>query len=225
MPNYYPIMLDVRSRPAVVIGGDAVAAEKAAALCACGARVTVISPTFCQQLQREGEQGRVTLRRKAYERGDMAGAFVVVAATSDPGLVEEIWAETQESGQLVNIVDVPARCTFILPSILRRDQLTIAVSTEGASPSLAKRIRQHLESSRASGIADGASRAMGSPGAVVAQMPHCSGPAQDANDQPRATAYRLPPTVYLVGAGPGDPDLITVKGLRCLRRADVVVYD
>ena len=146
MPNYYPIMLDVRGRPAVVIGGDAIAAEKAGALCACGARVTVISPTFCTQLQTEGEQGRVTLRRKAYERGDTAGAFVVVAATSDPGLVEEIWAETQESGQLVNIVDVPARCTFILPSILRRDQLTIAVSTEGASPSLAKRIRQHLES-------------------------------------------------------------------------------
>ena len=62
MPNYYPIMLDVRGRPAVVIGGDAIAAEKAAALCACGARVTVISPTFCPQVQREGEQGRVTLR-------------------------------------------------------------------------------------------------------------------------------------------------------------------
>ena len=146
MPNYYPIMLDVRGRPVVVIGGDAIAAEKAAALCACGARVTVISPTFCQQLQKEGEQGRITLRCKAYERGDTAGAFVVVAATSDPGLIEEIWAETQERGQLVNIVDVPTHCTFIVPSILRRDQLTIAVSTEGASPSLAKRIRQRLES-------------------------------------------------------------------------------
>ena len=146
MPNYYPIMLDVRGRPAVVIGGDAIAAEKAAALCACGARVTAISPTFCQQLQREGEQGRVTLHRRAYERGDTAGAFVVVAATSDQGLIEALWAETQGCGQLVNIVDVPARCTFILPSILRRDQLTIAVSTEGASPGLAKRIRQHLES-------------------------------------------------------------------------------
>jgi len=63
MPNYYPIMLDVRGRPAVVIGGDAIAAEKAAALCACGARVTVLSPTFCQQLQMEGAHGRVTLRR------------------------------------------------------------------------------------------------------------------------------------------------------------------
>ena len=146
MPNYYPIMLDVRGRRAVVIGGDDIATEKAAALCACGARVTVISPTFCRQLQKKGEQGRVTLRRKAYECGDTAGAYVVVAAISDPELVEAIWAETQERGQLVNIVDMPARCSFIVPSILRRDQLTIAVSTDGASPSLAKRIRQRLES-------------------------------------------------------------------------------
>ena len=70
---------------------------------------------------------------------------MVVAATDDPQRIEAIWSETQERGQLVNIVDVPARCSFILPSILRRDQLTIAVSTEGASPSLAKRIRQRLE--------------------------------------------------------------------------------
>ena len=90
------------------VGGDAIAAEKAGALRACGARVTVISPMFCGQLQTEGEQGRVTLRRKAYERGDTAGAFVVVAATSDQGLIEALWAETQGCGQLVNIVDVPA---------------------------------------------------------------------------------------------------------------------
>jgi precorrin-2 dehydrogenase/sirohydrochlorin ferrochelatase len=85
------------------------------------------------------------LRAKAYEPGDLEGAFVVVAATNDPQQIEAIWTETQERNQPVNIVDVPARCTFILPSILRRGQLTIAVSTEGASPSLAKRIRQQLE--------------------------------------------------------------------------------
>jgi precorrin-2 dehydrogenase/sirohydrochlorin ferrochelatase len=87
----------------------------------------------------------VELLAKAYAPGDLVGAFVVVAATSDPQIIEQVWQETQERGQLVNIVDVPARCNFILPSILRRGQLTIAVSTEGASPSLAKRIRQQLE--------------------------------------------------------------------------------
>ncbi|MBO0782179.1 MAG: bifunctional precorrin-2 dehydrogenase/sirohydrochlorin ferrochelatase [Ktedonobacteraceae bacterium] len=143
MPNYYPIMLDVRGRNAIVIGGDRIAAEKAAALSAAGAHVTVISPKFGKKLQAQSET--LTLLQKAYEPGDLAHAFVVVAATNDPQIIEAIWQETQERGQLVNIVDVPARCNFILPSILRRDQLTITVSTEGASPSLAKRIRQQLE--------------------------------------------------------------------------------
>jgi len=145
MPEYYPVMLDVRGRLAIVVGGDRVAAEKAAALSASGAHVSVINPAFCDELLMQAEYKRVTLRRKAYEPGDLEGAFVVVAATNDAQLVEAIWTETQKSGQLVNIVDIPERCSFIMPSILRRGQLTIAVSTEGASPGLAKRIRQNLE--------------------------------------------------------------------------------
>ncbi len=145
MPKYYPIMLDVRGRRAVVIGGDRIAAEKAIALQTSGAQVTVIHPEFCDELLVMEQRGMVTLRHKAYEPDDLGGAFVVVAATGDPQLIEAIWSETQEHGQLVNIVDVPSRCSYIVPSILRRGQLTIAVSTEGASPSLSKRIRQHLE--------------------------------------------------------------------------------
>ncbi|MBV9257783.1 MAG: bifunctional precorrin-2 dehydrogenase/sirohydrochlorin ferrochelatase [Ktedonobacteraceae bacterium] len=146
MPNYYPIMLDIRNRPAIVVGGDRIAAEKAAALRACGAHVTVMNVEFCSELREMAERQEITLHEKAYEPGDLAGAFVVVAtATHDPQLAEAIWNETQQRGQLVNIVDVPARCSFILPSILRRGQLTISVSTEGASPSLSKRIRQRLE--------------------------------------------------------------------------------
>ncbi len=145
MPNYYPVMLDVRGRSAIVVGGDRVAAKKAAGLSASGAHVSVISPVFCDELLLQAKQKQVTLRRKAYEPGDLAGAFVVVAATNDPQLVQAIWAETQEHGQLVNTVDIPAYCSFIMPSVLRREQLTIAVSTEGASPGLAKRIRRSLE--------------------------------------------------------------------------------
>ncbi|MBV9613926.1 MAG: bifunctional precorrin-2 dehydrogenase/sirohydrochlorin ferrochelatase [Ktedonobacteraceae bacterium] len=139
-------MLDIRNRPAIVVGGDRIAAEKAAALSACGAHVTVMNVEFCSELREMAERQEITLHEKAYEPGDLAGAFVVVAtATHDPQLAEAIWNETQQRGQLVNIVDVPARCSFILPSILRRGQLTISVSTEGASPSLSKRIRQRLE--------------------------------------------------------------------------------
>ena len=147
MPKYYPVMLDVRGRLAIVLGGDRVAAQKAAALAASGAHVSVIHPAFCDELLMQAEKKQVTLRRKVYESSDLEGAFIVVAAITDSQLVEAIWAETQKRGQLVNIVDIPERCSFIMPSILRRDQLTIAVSTEGASPSLAKRIRQNLEES------------------------------------------------------------------------------
>lgn len=145
MPNYYPIMLDVRGRRSLVIGGDRIAAEKATALLASGALVTMMSPAFGPEVLALHGQQKVELRQKAYERGDLQGTFVVIAATNDPQLIEAIWSEAQECGKLINIVDVPARCNFIVPSILRRDQLTIAVSTEGASPSLAKRIRQRLE--------------------------------------------------------------------------------
>lgn len=147
MPNYYPIMLDIRGRSAIVVGGNEIAAEKAASLAASGAHVLVQASHFCAEVRALADAGQVTLREKQYESGDLAGAFVVVAAvTYEPELVEAIWAETQKRGQLINIVDVPERCSFILPSILRRGQLTIAVSTEGASPSLAKRIRLRLES-------------------------------------------------------------------------------
>lgn len=145
MPKYYPIMLNVRERQALVIGGNRIAAEKATALVASGAWVRVLSPKFCAELRSMAEQERVTLVHKSYEPGDLAGAFVVVAVASDEQLIEAIWRETQERGQLVNIVDVPRYCSFILPSILRRGQLTVAVSTEGASPALSKRIRQQLE--------------------------------------------------------------------------------
>ena len=145
MPNYYPVMLDIRSRRAIVVGGDRVAAEKASGLVACGAKVEMLNETFCDEILAMAKQGKVTLRQKAYEYGDLAGAFVVVAATHEPTLVKAIWLETQERNQLVNIVDEPKYCSYILPSILRREPLTITVSTEGTSPGLAKRIRRSLE--------------------------------------------------------------------------------
>jgi len=116
MPKYYPIMLDVRGRPALVIGGERIAAEKAAALLASGAHVTIMSTEFGPEVLALQEQHAVGLRRKAYEPGDLAGAFVIIAATNDKHLIEALWAEAQEHNQLLNIVDVPARCAFIIPS-------------------------------------------------------------------------------------------------------------
>jgi precorrin-2 dehydrogenase / sirohydrochlorin ferrochelatase len=145
LPKYYPVMLDIRDRLAIVVGGNALAAEKVAALVASGAHVRVIAMEFSAELLALAEQEKITLQRKAYATGDLAGAFVVVAVATEQKMIEAIWQETQQHGQPVNIADVPQYCSFILPSILRRGHLTIAVSTEGASPGLAKRIRQQLE--------------------------------------------------------------------------------
>jgi len=144
--SQYPIILDLRDQPAIVIGGDRVAAEKATNLSNAGAQVTVMSPSFCDELLDLERRHAVTLHQKSYEYGDLMGAFVVVATTTyNPELTEAIWHEAQEHRQLINVVDVPSRCNFTLPSILRRGQLTISVSTGGTCPGLAKRIRQHLE--------------------------------------------------------------------------------
>lgn len=145
MPGYYPVMLDIRGRPVTVIGGDPVAAEKAATLAGCGAHVSVISLQPSAHMRELAARGQVVLRQQCYQPGDLAGAFLVVAAISDQALIEAVWQETQERGQLVNIVDRPRFCSFILPSILRRGRLTVAVSTQGASPALARGIRQQLE--------------------------------------------------------------------------------
>ncbi len=147
MPDYYPIMLDVRGRRVVIVGGDQVAAERMAAFADCGAHVTVIAPRFCERLLQLAHERmeRVELLARPYQPGDLEGAFVVIATTREPALVEALTTETSARGQLLNVVDLPAACNFITPSILRRGQLTIAVSTEGASPGLAKRIRQDLE--------------------------------------------------------------------------------
>src|SRR5258708_12393148 len=111
-------MLDIVGRVAIVIGGDRVAAGKAAALAASGAYVNVQSLEFCEELLKLVEQKQVTLLRKAYEPGDLAGAFVVIAATNDPQLVQSILAETQQRGPLANAATIPHHSTFILPSIL-----------------------------------------------------------------------------------------------------------
>src|SRR5258708_28455636 len=127
-------MLDVRSRQAIVVGGSRMAAEKAASLAASGAHVRALSPQFHAQLMQLAERGLVTLLTKAYEPGDLADAFVVVAVTTDQQEIEAIWQETQKRGQLVNIADVPQYCSFILPSILRRGEINVSFFSEGGKP-------------------------------------------------------------------------------------------
>jgi precorrin-2 dehydrogenase/sirohydrochlorin ferrochelatase len=142
----YPIILvDLANTPCAVIGGGEVAARKVAALRQAGARPVVISPALCQPLRRQVMAHEIDAVEREYRPGDLAGVRLVIAATDDPQTNEAVWHEARSAGCLVNVVDDPARCNFYVPATVRRGALTLSVSTEGRSPSLARRIREALE--------------------------------------------------------------------------------
>jgi precorrin-2 dehydrogenase/sirohydrochlorin ferrochelatase len=143
----YPICLvGLENRRAVVIGGGKVAARKAQALLEAGAPVIALSPQFCDDFYRIAESGvRLEMIFQPYRAGDLADAFLVVAATDDPLVNQAVWDEALQRGCLVNVVDNPVLCNFILPAIVERGEVKIAVTTGGASPALARRLREKLE--------------------------------------------------------------------------------
>lgn len=142
----YPICLvNLQDERCLVVGGGAVAERKARSLLQAEARVTVISPILTGGLQQLVEEGRMEWVPRAYQQGDLAEAFLVIGATDDTDTNERVWQEAVERGLLVNIVDDLARCNFIVPSLVRRGDLCLAISTGGKSPALAKRLRERLE--------------------------------------------------------------------------------
>jgi len=142
---YFPVFLNLEGRRCAVIGGGLVSLRKVKSLLRCGARVDVVSPSFCQGLTALAAEGRVTLIKRSYRPGDLAGALIAVAATGDGELNARIWKDGRKANVPVNVVDDAAVSDFILPALLRRGGITIAVSTSGMSPALARRIRTRLE--------------------------------------------------------------------------------
>lgn len=143
--KYYPVFLDVRGKRCVVVGGGEVAQRKVEVLLKAGAYVEVISPDITEKLARWKEEGRIKYIKKSYAPGDLKGAFLVIASTDSNETNRKVASECQSSNIPVNVVDDPEKCTFILPSIVERGDLLIAISTSGSSPALSKRIRQELE--------------------------------------------------------------------------------
>jgi len=143
--GYYPVYLDVRGRRCVVVGGGEVALRKVRMLLDHGASVEIVSPELCPDLGQLVDEGQLQVTGREYRPGDLEGAFVVIAATNDASTNEQAAAEATERGILINVVDVPGLSNFIVPSYLRRGAVTVAVSTGGKSPALARRIRRELE--------------------------------------------------------------------------------
>ncbi len=247
--DFLPILLDIRAQPCLVVGGGEIAARKTALLLRSGGRVTVVSPVLSPAFDAYLATGKVAHRTASFSAADVTDYAVVIAATDDDAVNREVAAAAKARRIPVNVVDQPALCSFILPSIVDRSPLIVAVSSGGASPVLARMLRARLETVIPAGYGRLAALFSSFRNHVKARVKPAErrrfwervlqGPVaelvfsgrnedarkalQQAIDDPRLTLHGG--EVYLVGGGPGDPDLLTFRALRLMQQADVVVYD
>jgi uroporphyrin-III C-methyltransferase/precorrin-2 dehydrogenase/sirohydrochlorin ferrochelatase len=247
--EFLPILLDIREQPCLVVGGGEVAARKVALLVRAGARVTVLAPTLSAAFDADLAAARIAHRAASFRDENLTGYAVVIAATDDDAVNRTVATAARARRIPVNVVDQPALCSFILPSIVERPPLIVAVSSGGASPVLARLLRARLESFIPAGYGRLAALAGAFRDRVKARFKPperrrfwervLQGPISELvlsgrdGEARAALEQALDDThlalgggeVSLVGAGPGDPDLLTFRALRLMQQADVVVYD
>ena len=244
-----PIFMKVRDRQCLVVGGGEIASRKVSMLERAGARVTVVAPVLHPVLAQAWAEGRIRYLAVTFEPAQLEHVAIVIAATNDEQVNRNVSAEAQKRNIPVNVVDAPELCTFIMPSIVDRSPLLVAVSSNGASPVLARMLRARLETlipasyGRLAAFAADFREAVKlrfstgqqrrifwedvMQGTIGEQV--LSGQEQAARlAMEQALAGNTEPMhgeVYLVGGGPGDPDLLTFRALRLMQQADVCVYD
>ena len=249
--DYLPIFMDLKGRSATVVGGGEVAARKVALLNQAGGKVTVIAPELGDTLSRALAREEIHYVEANFSPELLGRPQLIVAATNDPETNKAVAKAANEMNVPVNVVDTPDLCTFVMPSIIDRSPVMIAVSTGGASPVLGRLLRQKLETTIPASYGKLAALARLFRERVKQKFSHApdrrlfwekvlEGPiaemmiagkedkAKQALEEALETeGERMPDAgeVYLVGGGPGDPDLLTFKALRLMQQADVVVYD
>lgn len=249
--DYLPIYMNLRQRRVLVVGGGEVAARKVALLNQAGAEVVVVAPDLGRTLGEMHQSGAVTWMQREFEPLDLAGDWTLIYAATDQSEVNrQVSDEAKKRNLAVNVVDNPELCTFIMPAIVDRSPVIAAVSTGGASPVLSRLIRARLESTVPASygrLADLVSRfrervkAKFTNGEArrrfwedvlqgpIAEMVFSG--RESAAEKALAAAVDRSQSggetgeVYLVGGGPGDPDLLTFRALRLMQQADVVLYD
>jgi len=143
--QYYPIFVDIRGRNCLVVGGGDVGTRKVETLLECGASVTVVSIDATETLKRLAKDQCITLALRAYRSSDLDSKFLIIGATNDQGLNQQVSIDAEKRNLLCNIADRPAACNFILPAIVEQGDLVMAISTSGKSPAFAKKLRKDLE--------------------------------------------------------------------------------
>jgi uroporphyrin-III C-methyltransferase/precorrin-2 dehydrogenase/sirohydrochlorin ferrochelatase len=249
--DFFPIFMRLEERDCLVVGGGKVAARKVTLLLRAGARVQVVAPELCEELLALLEQGRITHSARLFEDGDIKDKVLVIAGTNQQDVNRRVSDLAHAANLPVNVVDQPALCSFIMPSIIDRAPVQVAVSSGGTSPVLARLLRARLESYVPSAygrlatlvesfrdkvkqrfsttdqrrqfwenILQGEVAELLFAGRDVTARDLLERSLEDSGDEPHSIGE-----VYLVGAGPGDPDLLTFRALRLMQMADVIVYD
>jgi uroporphyrin-III C-methyltransferase / precorrin-2 dehydrogenase / sirohydrochlorin ferrochelatase len=243
--DYFPVSLKLRGATVLVVGGGEVAARKVRLLCKAGAAISVVAQTLNDELTTAVAAAQVAHRAAAFSPEQLRGCRLVIAATDDAVLNRAVADAADAAGVLVNVVDDPSPSSFITPAIVDRSPVTVAIASAGAAPVLARRLRERIETLLPAGYGRIAAF-MAARRARVKTLPQAArralwerfldGPGPErllAGDEAAADAALealmagAPPQgeVYLVGAGPGDPDLLTFRALRLMQQADVVLYD
>ena len=248
--QFLPIFLNVRAQNCLVVGGGEVAYRKAVLLDRAGARIRVVAPSICKALEQLVVAGAGELRTREFKESDLEGVYLVVAATDDETVNSNVSHMAKSRGLPVNVVDKPDLCSFIVPSIVDRSPVVIAISSGGTSPILTRQLKEKIEvlvpaaygrlALLLGGFRDRVKSVVSDfktrtrfwekllngplPGMVFAGEEVA---ARRYVEQQLAGSEQLDikGEVFLVGAGPGDPDLLTIKALRLMYEADVVLYD
>ena len=249
--EYLPVFLRVKSRPCLIVGGGDIAARKAELLLRAGAELTVVAPEIGADVTALEKRGVISHKRRGFLPGDLDGQTLVIAATDDAALNRQVSDLANDRALPVNVVDQPQLCSFIMPSVVDRSPVIVAVSTGGASPVLARLIRSRLETLIPAAFGQLAllarefrqqvkkrfqepagrrrfwEQVLDGPIAEMIFAGRADAARRALRDELAAGAdsFSMSGEVYLVGAGPGDPDLLTSRAIRLMQRADVVVHD
>ncbi|MBB1353660.1 siroheme synthase CysG [Pseudoalteromonas sp. SR45-5] len=246
--QYLPIFTKLDNKPVLVVGGGEVALRKCRAFLKARASVTLVAPWFCDEIKEHAHNNEVTLIDAYFDESHLDGKMLVIAATDRDEVNNNVFELANARNVFVNVVDDQPKCTFIFPSIVDRDPITIAISSAGTAPVLARRLREKLETLIPHHIGPLATLVGGFRDKVKKRFKHFSdrrqfwegvfdssvvskvqtGDTQAAQQQlEQMLDAKAEPEgeVYVVGAGPGDPELLTLKALQLMQQADVVVYD
>ncbi|WP_304163863.1 siroheme synthase CysG [Lonsdalea britannica] len=246
--NYLPVFADLRQRPVLVVGGGEVAMRKITLLLRAGAEVRVAARELCAPLDALQQDGKVAWIAREFSPEQLDPVFLVIAATDDAKLNEAVSEAADRRQKLVNVVDDQPKCSFIFPSLIDRSPLMVAISSSGTAPVLARLLREKLEALLPSRLGQMAELAGNWRSRVKQQLPTMTGrrrfwerlfdsrfaslvtsgkltEAEDALEEQLMAPQNQQGEVSLVGAGPGDAGLLTLRGLQVIQQADVVLYD